>query len=192
MTPLSAVIDLADFDEEKFVTTFGALYEKSPWIARQTWSILQSASLENNGTTITAEKLATTLKLTVDQAPQECQLELLRAHPELAGRAATEGKLTAESTSEQASARLDRCSAEEYEKFQRLNAEYNEKFGFPFIMAVRKSSRVDILDAFESRLHNSEILEFETAVKNVHQIALYRLEVLAEQAGDGLSIRGAC
>ena len=114
----------------------------------------------------------------VDNASRERRLELIRAHPDLAGKASIAGELTAESTAEQASAGLDHCSAREYERFQSLNTAYKEKFGFPFVMAVRDSSRAQILDAFERRLGNDYDEEFETAIAEIHQIARLRIEAM--------------
>jgi OHCU decarboxylase len=114
----------------------------------------------------------------VDNASVETQLALIRAHPDLAGKAQVAGELTEDSTTEQASAGLDQCSAEEYERFQSLNADYHEKFGFPFVMAVRDSSRVEILDAFGKRLGNDPNTEFETALAEIHKIARLRLEAM--------------
>ena len=88
------------------------------------------------------------------------------------------GELTADSTAEQASAGLDQCSKVEYERFQALNDAYKEKFGFPFVMAVRDSSRDEILDAFSARLKNDYDLEFETALEEIHKIARLRLEAM--------------
>ena len=116
----------------------------------------------------------------VDNASTARQLELIRAHPDLAGKAQVAGELTEESTSEQASAGLDRCSADEYEQFQALNTAYREKFGFPFIMAVKESSRAEILSAFSARLENEPALEFETALAEIHKIARLRLRSMED------------
>lgn len=157
-------------DKAWFIEQFGGLYEHSPWIAEAVWADNQP------GKTISCQVLAQQLRATVDAATESQKLTLLRAHPELAGKAATEGTLTEESTDEQSRARLDLCSPAEYKKFHQLNAAYNQKFGFPFIMAVRNSSRAEILQAFEKRLHNTESQEFKTALEQVHQIASLRLD----------------
>jgi 2-oxo-4-hydroxy-4-carboxy-5-ureidoimidazoline decarboxylase len=114
----------------------------------------------------------------VDAAPRDRQLALLRAHPDLAGRLAVRGALTAESTAEQASAGLDRCTPEEFQRFTALNEVYKRKFPFPFIMAVKGRSRAEILEAFERRILNDEESEFRTALAEVHKIALLRLRDL--------------
>jgi len=166
------ILDLSKLDSTAFVRKFGGLYELSPWIAEHAWNEIES------GESITVDSLAEKLKAVVDNSERDQRLQLLRSHPELAGKAATEGTLTDESTEEQSRARLDLCSSEEYEKFHQLNAAYNDKFDFPFIMAVRNSSRAEILKAFESRLHNSPAQEFETAIQQVHQIASLRLSAM--------------
>jgi OHCU decarboxylase len=117
----------------------------------------------------------------VDNASVERQLELIRAHPDLVGKAAVAGELTEDSSTEQASAGLDRCSPEEYERFEALNRAYRDKFGFPFVMAVRNSSRADILAAFGSRLDNHYDEEFETALAEIHKIAQLRLEAMENE-----------
>lgn len=168
------------YDLHSFVDQFGGLYEHSPWVAERVWPDLQT------DTNITFKDFAEKLQSVVDEASDDRKLALLRAHPELAGKAATEGKLTPESTDEQSRARLDLCSTEEFDKFHQLNSAYNEKFEFPFIMAVRNSTRSEILHAFESRLHNDRQKEFVTALEQVHQIAQLRLQayVQAEHSTD--------
>ena len=168
------VLDLTKFSGEQFVQRFGGLYEHSPWVAESVWDdIGETASID-------LEALSIRMRAVVDSATDEKKMTLLRAHPELAGRAAIQGKLTAESTDEQSRARLDQCSRHEFDAFQRLNTAYNEKFGFPFIMAVRNSSREEILQAFELRVNNTPELEFDTALQQVHQIALLRLQATTD------------
>ena len=114
----------------------------------------------------------------VDNASLDRQMALIRAHPDLAGKAQLAGKLTLDSTTEQSQAGLDQCSAAEYAQFQTLNAAYHEKFGFPFIMAVRASSRAQILTAFAARLEDDATTEFETALQEIHKIASLRLQAM--------------
>ena len=156
----------------EFVATFGGVYEHSPWIAEQAWEQGLDISHDN------LEGLAELMSNIVNTAAKEQQLDLILAHPDLAGKAQIAGKLTDESTTEQSSAGLDQCSAEEYEQFQTLNRDYHEKFGFPFVMAVRDSSRADILASFERRLGNDQDVEFETALAEIHKIAALRLNAL--------------
>lgn len=155
---------------EEFVTRYGGIYEHSPWVAEETHEI--AARVED------VNELAEIFANCVDQAGDERKLALIRAHPDLAGKAAISGQLTEESTSEQSSAGIDQCSPEEFERFQELNSQYKEKFGFPFVMAVRDSHRHEILAAFKSRLANDSQTEFETAMREIHKIASLRLQEL--------------
>ncbi len=157
-------------DAHDFIARYADIYEHSPWVAERVAPLVT----EGDDT----EQLAMLMADCVDNASTEQQLELIRAHPDLAGRAQVAGELTAESTVEQASAGLDQCSPEEFERFQRLNGAYRDKFGFPFVMAVRGSSRSQILDAFAARLENDYDLEFETALAEIHKIARLRLDAM--------------
>jgi OHCU decarboxylase len=159
-------------DRTQFVALHGRVYEHSPWIAEMAW--LRGLEARHD----TVEGLHQALAAIVDAAPRERQLALLNAHPDLAGRLAVSGELTAESTSEQASAGLDKCSPDEFRRFTELNEAYKRKFPFPFIMAVKGKSRAEILKAFEHRIHNAEDIEFRTALSEVHKIALIRLRDL--------------
>jgi OHCU decarboxylase len=157
-------------DAHDFIARYADIYEHSPWVAER----VAPLATEGDDT----EQLAMLMADCVDNAATEQQLELIRAHPDLAGRAQVAGELTADSTIEQASAGLDRCSPEEFERFQRLNEAYRDRFGFPFVMAVRGSSRGQILDAFAARLENDYDLEFETALAEIHKIARLRLDAM--------------
>lgn len=157
-------------DAHDFIARYADIYEHSPWVAERVAPLVT----EGDDT----EQLAMLMADCVDNASTEQQLELIRAHPDLAGRAQIAGELTAESTVEQASAGLDQCSPEEFERFQRLNEAYRDKFGFPFVMAVRGSNRSQILDAFAARLENDYDLEFETALAEIHKIARLRLDAM--------------
>ncbi len=156
-----------------FIKRYGTIYEHSPWVAEKAAAVLG----ETNADT---EWLASLMADIVDNAAAETQLALIRAHPDLAGKAQVAGELTADSTEEQSRAGLDQCSAEEYESFQSLNSAYKEKFGFPFIKAVRDSNRAEILAAFASRLGNNYNAEFETALQEIHKIARLRLAALED------------
>ncbi|MDB5802501.1 MAG: decarboxylase [Rhodocyclales bacterium] len=103
-------------------------------------------------------------------------MKLARAHPELAGKAAVRGELTEESTREQAGARLDACSPAEFERLQQLNAAYREKFGFPFIIAVRGLDRTQIIEQFSTRVLNDNEAEFQEALRQIERIAALRLQ----------------
>lgn len=153
--------------EREFVQRYGGVYEHSPWVAEKAAPLVDDSA--------DVDVIARVMADCVDNASEERQLALIRVHPDLAGKAAIAGSLTDESESEQASAGLDRCTPEEYERFQALNTAYRRKFGFPFVMAVRNCSREQILAAFESRLENDYDEEFENALLEIHKIARMRL-----------------
>jgi OHCU decarboxylase len=159
-------------DRDQFLQSQGRVYEHSPWIAETLWQ----AGLKPEHDQV--EALHRDLAAIVDAAPRDRQLALLNAHPDLAGRLAVRGELTAESTSEQAGAGLDTCSADEFRRFTELNDAYKARFGFPFILAVKGKGRAEILRNFEHRIHNDPAVEFRTALNEVHKIALLRLRDL--------------
>ena len=156
-----------------FVARYGGVYEHSAWVAEDTFN-------DDLGTH-DAESLTVLFAECVDNASRDRRLALIRAHPDLAGRAAVAGELTEESTDEQSSAGIDQCTPEEYARFQDMNDRYNRKFEFPFVMAVRNSNRQKILSAFEARLQNSPEEEFETAIEEIHKIARLRLEAMGSE-----------
>ena len=123
--------------------------------------------------------LAERMKEIVEASSDEKKLNLLKAHPELAGKLAVSGNLTKDSTAEQTSAGLDQCSKEEFAEFSKLNLEYTKKFGHPFIIAVRGLKRSEILTSFNDRVNNDSEKEFSTAMEEVHKIARLRLEQLS-------------
>ena len=159
-------------DTHDFIARYAGIYEHSPWVAER---VAPHVAPDDD-----LDALAAMMADCVDNAAVEKQLELIRAHPDLAGKAQLEGKLTQDSTLEQASAGLDHCSPEELQRFQMLNSAYRDKFGFPFVMAVRGKHRAEILDAFASRLENDYALEFETAIVEIHKIARLRLAALGD------------
>ena len=114
-------------DRAEFVSRFGGIYEHSPWVAEETF--------DDGRNVAEPADLAELFAACVDRASRDRKLSLIRAHPDLAGRAAVAGELTNESTTEQASAGIDQCTPEEFEHFRTLNEQYRKKFGFPFIMA---------------------------------------------------------
>lgn len=164
-------------NEDAFIDCFGGVYEHSPWIARAVYPLfagLDAASLET---------LAAAMKIIVDNSSDEQKLDLLRAHPDLAGRIALAGELTPSSSAEQRSAGLDQCSPQEYEDFQNLNQQYLTQNAFPFILAVSGLNRGAILDNFRARLENSKTQEFKTALEQVHKIAHIRLSAISKNQG---------
>lgn len=156
---------------EDFVQRFGGIYEHSPWVAEQ-------AHAELGEGFVSLQDLQRVMAECVDNATAERQRALIRAHPDLAGKAQKSGELTADSTEEQSRAGIDQCSDEEYERFQTLNAAYKQKFEFPFVMAVRNSDRHQILDAFAARLKNDYDGEFEAALSEIHKIAALRITAM--------------
>ncbi len=157
-------------DRDTFVATFSDVFEHSPWIADAAWRASLTADQDSPA------GLAAAMWAVVEQSDATAKLDLINAHPDLAGRLAIAGDLTADSTSEQASAGLDHCTPEEYKRFQDLNTSYKAKFGFPFIMAVRGSNRAAILAAFEQRVDNTPDAEFATALTEIAKIARLRID----------------
>ncbi|ABC91907.1 hypothetical conserved protein [Rhizobium etli CFN 42] len=154
---------------EDFVSRFGGVFEHSPFIAERAYdagSVMEP---------LTASGVHAALAAVFRAASREERLGVLCAHPDLAGRLAIAGELTEDSRKEQAGAGLDRLSPAEHVRFSELNSAYLEKFGFPFIIAVKGLSKGDILSAFESRIGNRPDEEFATATAQVERIALLRL-----------------
>jgi N-carbamoyl-L-amino-acid hydrolase len=148
------------------------LYEHSPWIAEQALAHRPFRSLA---------QLKHAMTQVLEQAGRDAKLALIRAHPELAGKAMVAKALTAESTNEQSTAGLTDCTLEEFAKIQQLNAAYNAKFGFPFVLAVRGPrgtglTRAQIISTFERRLENHPDFELAECIRNIHRIAEIRLE----------------
>ncbi|PYN82053.1 MAG: 2-oxo-4-hydroxy-4-carboxy-5-ureidoimidazoline decarboxylase [Candidatus Rokuibacteriota bacterium] len=173
MTAATLTLDtLNRVSREEFEQALGAVFEHSPWIAGRAGEARPFASVE---------ALHAGMIAVVRRASRQEQLALLRAHPDLAGRAARAGALSDASSAEQSSAGLDRLSDEEYERFGRLNAAYREKFGFPFIIAVRRHDKTGILDTFQTRLRNTPDQEVETALAEVAAITRLRLARLVKE-----------
>jgi 2-oxo-4-hydroxy-4-carboxy-5-ureidoimidazoline decarboxylase len=157
---------LMRLQRDRFVELFGGVFEHAPWVAEDAYRA---------GPFATVEALHGAMVDAMRQAPREKQLALIRAHPDLAGRAAVRGGLSAASSAEQASAGLDQCTPAEFERFRALNDKYRRKLHFPFIMAVKGKGRAQILAAFERRLNNSAQVEFEEALDQIAEIARLRL-----------------
>ena len=144
-----------------------ALFEHSPWVEAR------ADARPSSG-----DRHADLMAVVHDAAPEE-QLDLIRAHPELAGKAAVDGTLTEASAAEQASAGLDRLTRAEFDRFHRLNAAYRDKFGFPFIICVRLTDKAGILAAMERRLANDRDSEIAEALDQIGEIVRLRLETIA-------------
>lgn len=157
---------------DEFVSRYGSVFEHSHWIAERAWDGELAPAND------TAVGLHFALRTQFRAATQEERLAVLRAHPDLAGKLAAAKRLTADSTAEQASAGLDALTDAEREKFTALNTAYMQKFGFPFIIAVRDHSKAGILETFEKRLANSAKDEFAAACTQVERIALLRLKAV--------------
>jgi 2-oxo-4-hydroxy-4-carboxy-5-ureidoimidazoline decarboxylase len=152
--------------DEAFVDRFGLLFEHSPWVVERAARRRPFADLHAGLMQVVAEAM-----------PDE-RLALVRAHPELAGKAAVDGALTAASAAEQASAGLDRLTQAEFDRFHALNAAYLQRFGFPFVICVRRTDKAGVLAAMERRLANDRDAELEAALAEVGEIVKLRLEDL--------------
>jgi OHCU decarboxylase len=156
-----------ELDQAAFVERFGPLFEHSPWVAEAAFRDRPFAD---------REELYEALVAAMYAAPMERKLALIRAHPDLAGKAAIEGTLTDSSTREQASAGLDRLTPDEYAAFTTTNAAYRERFGFPFVVCAREHTKESILRVASERLANSEDEEIRVALEEIAKIARLRLE----------------
>lgn len=161
--------ELSAMDQTDFTAVLADIFEHSPWVAHRAWHHRPFATLDALHQAMVRE---------VNQASVNEQVTLIRAHPELAGKQAREGTLTAASTQEQRGAGLDQCTAQELERFNTLNAHYRDKFGFPFIIAVKGLDRYQIMDAMEARLSNTPEQEHQTCLHEIAKIARFRLEAL--------------
>jgi 2-oxo-4-hydroxy-4-carboxy-5-ureidoimidazoline decarboxylase len=159
-------------DEDAFIHTLAGLFEGPPWIITQAWPARPFTS---------CSQLHQTLCSIMYQAPVEQQIALLRAHPDLVGRAALAGTLSPASTNEQAAAGLDRLRPEEVATFQRLNQTYQDQFGFPFVICARENKKESILDGFAARLQHTRQQEIEIALGEVAKIGALRLQDLIDE-----------
>ncbi len=162
----------SQIEREEFVTTWGGIFEHSPWIADRAFGLELGPAHDS------ATGLHNALCRMFRSASPAERLGVLQAHPDLAGKLAVAKRLTADSTAEQASVALDALTDDERSTFQRLNADYVAKHGFPFIIAVRDNTRASILAAFHSRIGNDTATEFQAACAQVERIALLRLKAL--------------
>jgi 2-oxo-4-hydroxy-4-carboxy-5-ureidoimidazoline decarboxylase len=153
-------------DRAAFVQKFGGIFEKSPWVAEKAWEKRPFAGIDD---------LHAAMVNVVKYAPVPNQLALLQNHPDLAGKEAQAGAMTASSVSEQASAGLNALSKAEIARITELNAAYKQKFGFPFIIAVRMNTKEGIFFEFNRRLQNETQAEFANDLQNVYAITRLRL-----------------
>ncbi len=162
--PTLAQLNTANCDE--FTRVLGHLFEHSPWVADETWPRRPFRDTAH---------LHAELCATMRGASREKQLALIRAHPDLAGRLAQQGQLTAESLREQASAGLQQLSERELADFRQLNDAYRSRFGFPFIICARLNAKDTIVAAMHARSRNSSAVEFDAALNEIEKIARLRL-----------------
>jgi 2-oxo-4-hydroxy-4-carboxy-5-ureidoimidazoline decarboxylase len=155
--------------KDAFVAALSGIFEHSPWVAEAAAELRPISGID---------ELHRKMSRIVETAGEEKQLALINAHPELAGKAAVRGELTAESTREQSGAGLDQCTQEEFDRLLKLNAAYREKFGFPFILAVRGYDRHGIIANFEARVNNSRADELRASLDQIYRIARFRLDEL--------------
>ena len=173
MTAHGAVMNLLSIDVVNaldavaFATCFGDVAEDSPWVAETAFETRPF---------VDHDALVEAFAAAVRSASSRKQLALLRAHPDLAGRAAVAGDVAEESRREQAGAGLDRLTADELTRFHVLNARYRERFGFPFVLAVKGATKDAILAAFEARIDNGTDAERAVALGNVERIFRFRIE----------------
>lgn len=169
MSSTMTLAELQRLDRAAFVAALGDVFEHSPWIAEAAWE---------RGPFDSVDALHAAMLQVLAEADDGRKLALIRAHPDLAGKAAIRGELTAASTEEQARSGLSSLTPEEYARFQALNEAYKARFGFPFIMAVRHSNKDAILKGFEERLQNTREAELERALAEIGKIARFRLDAM--------------
>jgi 2-oxo-4-hydroxy-4-carboxy-5-ureidoimidazoline decarboxylase len=156
------IAELNALDRDSFVNALGWVFEDSPWVAARAWACRPFSNVENLHSAMTAE---------VEKASEEEQLALLRSHPDLGTRA----RVGTASAAEQAGAGLDSLTEEEFEQLHRLNSVYKTRFGFPFLLAVKGSTKIDILRSLEQRVGHSRDIEYREALRQVYRIAEFRL-----------------
>jgi 2-oxo-4-hydroxy-4-carboxy-5-ureidoimidazoline decarboxylase len=159
--------EINTMDQAAFVKKFGGIFENSPWVAEAAWSKKPFASVD---------ELHAAMVSIAKYAPVPRQLALLQSHPDLAGKEAQAGAMTASSVTEQASAGLNALSKDEMMQISELNAAYKKKFGFPFIIAVRMHSKEGIFFEFRRRLQNETSVEYANDLNNVYAITRLRLD----------------
>ena len=162
---MSLEVNLNNLNQAKFVSLFGVIFEKTQWIAEK---LFELKPFKNKN-----DLISKMIKIYEESSKDEV-LNILRSHPKLA----VEKKLTEHSNQEQSRANLKNCTQEEFDEFTKLNSEYEKKFGFPFIMAVKGKDKIDILNNFRQRINNNIEFEFEESKKQVKKIALFRLDEL--------------
>ncbi len=165
--------ELSSMSEAEFVAALGGIFEHSPWVAKGAYAQRPFASVL---------ALHSAMVDVVNTADRETQLRLIRAHPELASKAAVRKELTEHSNREQAGAGLTECSPEELARLQQLNHDYNAKFGFPFILAVKGHDRQSVIANFARRLGSDREIEIHECLNQIAKIASFRLTDLVDES----------
>jgi 2-oxo-4-hydroxy-4-carboxy-5-ureidoimidazoline decarboxylase len=163
-----SIVELNQLNQAAFIAALGAVFEDTPAIAEQAWTMKPFADLAS---------LHRTMVAIVNAMPPTEQLALIQAHPDLGSRT----KMAEASVQEQSGVGLDRLSPAEYQQFQTLNQTYTTQFGFPFIIAVKNHTKASILQAFAQRLQNDRDRELHQALYEIAQIAQFRLEALIDE-----------
>ena len=164
------IADVNALSEPEFVNVFGSIYEHSPWVAKAAWHQLPVTSLDG---------LERILRQVVEQADDDAQIGILKAHPEFAGAEATDGTLTTASENEQGRLSLNRLPSDQCKRMRSLNSRFMESFGFPGIVAVRLHSTVESVFAeLQRRVENDPDVEAQEAMTQVYHIVRFRLEDL--------------
>jgi 2-oxo-4-hydroxy-4-carboxy-5-ureidoimidazoline decarboxylase len=174
------MISLAEvnaMDRLAFVARFGDVAENAPWVSERSATRRPFAS---------REAMIAAFQSAIRDAPEADRLDLIRAHPDLAGRAAVAGEVAPESLKEQAAAGLDRLTPEEFDRFSELNRRYRDRFAIPFILAVKGATKLQILESFAARLDNDPDTEYATALDHVCRIVDLRIagRVTEQTRGD--------
>ena len=162
---MSLESNLNNLNQGKFISLFGVIFEKTQWIAEKLFELKPFKNKD--------DLINKMIKIYESSSKDEI-LNILRSHPKLA----VEKKLTEYSNQEQSRANLKNCTQEEFDEFTKLNSEYEKKFGFPFIMAVKGKDKIEILNNFRQRINNNIEFEFEESKKQVKKIAQFRLDEL--------------
>ena len=162
---MSLESNLNNLNKDEFISMFGVVFEKTQWIAEKLFDLKPFKDKDD---------LINKMIQIYETSSKNETLKILNAHPKLA----IEKNLTDHSSKEQSRANLKNCTQEEYDEFKILNNNYEKKFGFPFIIAVKGKDKIEILNNFRQRINNGVELEFKESKKQVKKIALFRLEEL--------------
>ena len=157
--------NLNNLNRDEFISLFGVIFEKTQWIAEKLFELKPFKDKDD---------LINKMIKIYETSSKDESLNILRSHPKLA----VEKKLTEHSNQEQSRANLKNCTQEEFDEFTKLNSEYEKKFSFPFIMAIKGKDKIEILNKFRQRINNNIEFEFEESKKQIKKIALFRLDEL--------------